>query len=185
MSPGVPTARSADHVAFTVPDLDAAIAWFSSVLGAHHVFTAGPFSAPPESDWVTTNIGLHPRSSVRFAMLRLGRTQNVELFEYEVPGESPGPWPDPSKVGSGHICIYVDDLDAAVAYLREQPGVGIMGEPTHMGGDFGGDAPNAGITWVYFTSPWGMLFELITYPDGMAYEPGADVRLAAPAPAWD
>jgi len=37
--PGVPTARSVDHVAFTVPDLDEAIRFFVEVIGGEHVFT--------------------------------------------------------------------------------------------------------------------------------------------------
>ena len=181
----IPTARSIDHMAFTVPDLEAAITFFVDVLGARHAFTAGPFEAPPDSDWMVTNIGVHARARVRIAMLRLGSTTNVELFGYEIPGARPGAWPANSDVGAAHVCVYVDDMDAALAYLREQPGVGVLGEPTTLAGDFGGDEPNAGITFVYLTSPWGMVFELITYPDGMAYTERTDVRLADPAAGWD
>ena len=38
-----------------------------------------------------------------------------------------------------------------------------------------------GQTWVYFLSPWGMQFELCTYPDGKAYEKDAKVKLWHPA----
>lgn len=180
----IPTARTIDHVALTVPDLEQAIAFFVDVLGAHHAFTAGPFEAPPGSDWMVTNVGVHERTRVRMAMLRLGPSMNVELFGYEVPGERPRPWPLNSDCGAAHVCIYVDDIEAALAYLRAQPGVEVMGEPTTLAGDFGGDQPNAGITWVYLRSPWGMIFELISYPNGMAYTEQTQVRLVSPARSW-
>jgi hypothetical protein len=41
-------------------------------------------------------------------------------------------------------------------------------------------SPNAGLTWVYFTTPWGMQFELATYPDGMAYEKDSDEVMWSP-----
>jgi glyoxylase I family protein len=66
----------------------------------------------------------------------------------------------------------VSDLDAAVTYLRER-GVSVMGDPTVSRG------PSEGQRWVYFLAPWGMQFELVSYPDGKAFDrPG---YAAAPA----
>ena len=48
-------------------------------------------------------------------------------------------------------------------YLREQ-GVRVLGEPTASRN------ASEGQRWVYFLSPWGMQFELVSYPDGKAYE---------------
>ena len=31
-------------------------------------------------------------------------------------------------------------------------------------------APSEGQRWVYFLSPWGMQFELVSYPDGKAFD---------------
>jgi glyoxylase I family protein len=58
--------------------------------------------------------------------------------------------------------LYVDDLDAAVAHLR-QHGITVLGEPTASRG------PHEGQRWVYFLSPWGMQFELVSYPHGRAF----------------
>jgi hypothetical protein len=68
----------------------------------------------------------------------------------------------------------VEDVSVAVAYLKEN-GVEIQGEPTLMT-----EGPNAGETWVYFTSPWGMQFELVSYEDGKAYEKTTDKRAFVP-----
>ena len=54
-------------------------------------------------------------------------------------------------------------MDAAVGYLRRR-GVTVLGEPTASKG------PNLGQRWVYFLAPWGMQFELVSYPEGRAFE---------------
>jgi hypothetical protein len=66
------------------------------------------------------------------------------------------------------VALYVDDLDAAVARLREH-GIRVLGEPTASKG------AHEGQRWIYFLSPWGMQFELVSYPNGKAVEhdPGA------------
>jgi glyoxylase I family protein len=45
---------------------------------------------------------------------------------------------------------------------------------------------SAGQRWLYFIAPWGMQFELVSYPGGKAYEKdapetGKQVRLWHPA----
>jgi len=40
----------------------------------------------------------------------------------------------------------------------------VLGEPTHSSG------PAKGQRWVYFLSPWGMQMELVSFPDGKAYQ---------------
>ncbi|CAB4599288.1 unannotated protein [freshwater metagenome] len=38
-----------------------------------------------------------------------------------------------------------------------------------------------GQKWVYFRSPWGMQFELVSFPNGKAYEATATTKLWHPA----
>ena len=80
----------------------------------------------------------------------------------------------PGLVGTEHIGFTVPDLDEAVAYLREK-GVTVLGEPTAS------SSHSAGQRWVYFLTPWGMQLELVSYPNGKAYEKDADVLLWHPA----
>lgn len=61
------------------------------------------------------------------------------------------------------MSLYVDDLDAAVAYLH-QHGVTVLGEPTASTG------ASEGQRWVYFLAPWGMQFELVSFPGGKAFD---------------
>ena len=78
-------------------------------------------------------------------------------------------------MGGHHLAFYVDDFDAALAYLRSR-GVRIQGEPTVRT-----TGPSAGQTWVYFLSPWGMQLELVSFPRGKGYEKDTAARLWHPA----
>lgn len=164
--------RGIDHVGFTVPDLDQAHDFLVDVLGAVHIYTLG--GKQGDDDWMRTHLGVHPRTVIReIRFYRLGSGSNMEVFEYQ-PADGQAPQPRNSDLGGHHLALYVDDLDAAMAALRAR-GVEFMGEPT-------ASAQSAlGQRWVYFTSPWGMQFELVSFPTGKAYEATAEVKLWHPA----
>jgi catechol 2,3-dioxygenase-like lactoylglutathione lyase family enzyme len=173
-----PGLRAVDHFAITVPDLEQAIAFFVDVIGGEHVYTTGVFD-DPQGDWMQTHIAVHPRSRLRIAMVRLGEHTNLELMGYEAPDQTDAP-PKNSDHSASHLCLYVDDISAAVDYLESIEGVTVLGSPTAVGEG----QPNHGATFVYFTTPWGYQMEMITVPQGMAYErPGAP-KLAQPG-TWN
>lgn len=177
-SRGIPTARSADHVGITVPNLDEAIDFFTTYLGCDVGWRIGPMSA--DDDWMSTTLNVHPRAVGHIAMLRMGPTFNIELFEYSSPDQvTTGP--KNSDIGGNHVAIYVDDIDAAVEYLRSVPGVEVQNGPNLVADGSGVD----GIRFCYFLTPWGYQMELVSAPNGLKYEETTPVRLAAPAPAWD
>jgi catechol 2,3-dioxygenase-like lactoylglutathione lyase family enzyme len=159
---GLPGLRGGDHVGITVPDLEEATRFFVDVLGAERFYDLGPMAA--EDDWMRTHLGVDPTARVeRLRFLRLGTGLNLELFEYTAPDQRREP-PLNSDVGGFHLALYVDDFEAALDYLRAA-GVDVMGEPTRRT-----SGPSAGQTWIYFRTPWGLQLELVSYPDGKAYE---------------
>lgn len=168
----IPGMTGTDHVGFTVPDLDEAERFFVDILGAVPVYTLGPKRA--DDDFMAVQLGVHPRTEItEIRFYRLGNGSNIELFHYaSANGQSPQP--RNSDIGGHHLALYVDDLDAAAAYLREN-GVEVMGEPVRSAG------ASAGQRWLYFRSPWGMQFELVSYPDGKAYESAAATVLWHPS----
>lgn len=170
---GLPGMRGTDHIGFTVPNLDEAVAFFVDVIGCEAFYELGPFQS--NDDWMRTHLNVDPRAVMRrLRFLRCANGSNFEIFEYEASGQRLEQ-PQNSDVGGHHLALYVDDMDAAVAYLKAR-GVRIQGEPTvRMTG------PNAGQTWVYFLAPWGMQMELVSYPDGKGYENDTDRRLWHPA----
>jgi len=99
------------------------------------------------------------------------------VFEYDA-ADGQAPPPRNSDIGGHHVALYVDDLDAAMVAL-EARGVEFMGEPTASA------QAALGQRWVYFRSPWGMQFELVSFPAGKAYERDARIRLWHPAHPQD
>jgi catechol 2,3-dioxygenase-like lactoylglutathione lyase family enzyme len=159
--PGIPTARSVDHFAMTVPDLRQAVEFFVTALGASLLYVEGPIAEGP---WMTDNLGVDAAASCLVAMLRVGPTTNLELFEYTSPDQN-ATMPRNSDVGGHHLAIYVDDIDAAYAYVAALPGVTCQGVPKQIT-----HGPLVGDRWVYFTTPWGSQLELISLPRTLPYE---------------
>lgn len=168
----LPGLRGTEHIGFTVPDLDEAHRFFVEVLGCEHIYSLGPFQA--EDDWMAEQLNVHPRTVMRrLNFYRCGFGPNFEVFEYE-SADDPGTQPRNSDIGGHHLAIYVDDFDDALNYLCEQ-GIRILGEPVAS------KNASEGQRWVYFLAPWGMQFELVSFPQGKAYETSALVKLWHPA----
>ncbi|MGK5734339.1 VOC family protein, partial [Streptomyces sp. URMC 124] len=85
-----PASYRVDHHAFTVTDLDGAVAFFTAALGAELLYEEGPI-ARATGDWMRRKLDVHPRAAARIAMLRLGPVTRLELFQYTAPGQNPTP----------------------------------------------------------------------------------------------
>jgi glyoxylase I family protein len=171
MAHGIPGMRGTDHIGITVPDLNEAEQFFVDVLGAQRVYVLGEKRA--DDDWMQVHIGVDPRTVIReIRFYRLGSGSNFEVFEYQA-ADGQAPYPSNSDIGGHHVAIYVENLAVAIDYLHDK-GIETMGEPTasRQGAE--------GQHWVYFRSPWGMQFELVSFPSGKAYESGSPVKLWHP-----
>jgi len=170
---GLPGLRGTEHIGFTVPDLDEAEDFFIRVIGCERVYSLGPFEFR-EGDWMLEHLNVHPRTVMRkLNFYRCGHGPNFEVFQFEA-ADGQQQQPRNSDLGGHHLAFYVDDLDAAVAHLRAN-GIRVLGEPTASRN------ASEGQRWVYFLSPWGMQFELVSFPNGKAYEKDSDVKLWHPA----
>jgi catechol 2,3-dioxygenase-like lactoylglutathione lyase family enzyme len=169
---GMPGLRGAEHIGFTVPNMDEAVRFFRDVLGCTEFYDLGEFGA--DGDWMTQNLNVHPRANIKsMRMLRCAHGSNIELFEYDAPDKN-DVQPRNSDIGGHHIAFYVDDIHAAVAHLHHCD-IKVCGEPKLME-----DNPEGGEWWCYFVSPWGMQFELVSYPNGKEYEKDYAGKLWSP-----
>ncbi|WP_199185371.1 VOC family protein [Cryobacterium sp. Y50] len=160
----IPGIRGMEHIGFTVPDINEACDFFEKILGAQTLFVAATDFRNDDTDWMAEHLRVNPRAVIKeFRYLRLGNGSNLEVFEYESPDQNPIQ-PKNSDIGGHHLAFYVDDISAAINYLKEND-VTVLGEPTVY--DSG---PNLGLTWCYFMAPWGMQLEIVSSPDGTAYD---------------
>ena len=143
---------SVDHVAFNVPDLDAAAAFLYEVFGAVEIHR-GARSGPPEL--MAAAFGVGRGRSFRVAMLRLSPNLKVELFEWNGPAGVR--LPGAAETGGHHLCFSVDDVDAAHAELARHPGIRLLGDVNEVLPP----SPLAGTRWAYFEAPWGLRMELV------------------------
>jgi catechol 2,3-dioxygenase-like lactoylglutathione lyase family enzyme len=167
----IPGLVGGDHIGFTVPDMAQAHEFLTGVLGCEFVYALPEMRH--DDDWMRTHLNVDPErvvTEIRF--YRCGFGLNFEVFEY-APHDGQRPEPRNSDIGGHHIALYVGDMDAAVAYLRAQ-GVRLLAGPVAS------KNASAGQRWQYFLSPWGMQFELVSYPGGKAYERDTAMRLWHP-----
>ena len=169
---GLPGLKGMDHIGFTVPDLDEAVSFFGDVMGCEAFYPLGPFSGG-DSTWMADHLNVDAKATIpAMRLMRCGNGTNLEIFQYTAPEQDMTP-PRNSDVGGHHLAFYVEDMESAVAYLRDN-GLTVLGNPTTMT-----EGPSAGETWVYFLAPWGLQLELVSYPGGKAYEAEFEGRL------WD
>jgi catechol 2,3-dioxygenase-like lactoylglutathione lyase family enzyme len=130
------------HTGITVSDLDRSIRFYER-LGFELAERV-----EEEGEEVERGVGV-PGAQLRAAMLE-GPNSRLELIEYVAPGTGAAPHPN-NGIGAAHVCIEVEDVDAAVAELREE-GIEFLSDPiTH----------ESGIRWVYAKDPDGITAELL------------------------
>ena len=168
----LPGLHGTEHIGFTVPDLDEAERFFVDVIGCEKVYSLGPFER--DDDWLADQLNVHPRAVMReLRFFRCKNGPNFEIFQWESP-DGQAPQPKNSDIGGHHLAFYVDDIDAALAYLRTQ-------NVTVLGDIVASQNASLGQRWVYFLTPWGMQCELVSFPAGKAYESTASTLLWHPA----
>jgi catechol 2,3-dioxygenase-like lactoylglutathione lyase family enzyme len=159
---GIPGSMGVDHVALTIPDLDAAVAFYCDVIGGSELYRLGPFDAkdlprmPDGRDWTEAHVNV-AGARVWIAMVQLRGGMLLELFRYDEPAARRT---DPVRncdLGGHHIAIRVESLDAAKSYLVER-GLRVMAGPIVIP-----EGPCAGLRTNYFLDPWGNQLEIIEY----------------------
>ena len=119
-------------------------------------------------------LSVHPRAVIdQITLVRCGNGSSIELLQYKSPDQNKAR-PRNSDYAGHHIAFYVDDINAAVAYLKQK------GVKTFFGPLPVKKGPAAGQSIIYFLAPWGLQMELISYPKGMAYEKTSKGKLWSP-----
>ena len=147
---GLPSLVGLNHVGFGVRDLDAAVAFCQDVLGLELEQRLRIES--PGDDKMAGWFDVAPGSVVKGAFLRLPDGSRMELVEWQSPAPTGTTMPRNADVAGRHLAISVADLEAAVAYLKAQPGVRVM--EVHPRG------------FAYFETPFGMYIQMVAVTPG-------------------
>jgi len=159
----IPGMTGMDHVGITVPDIEQAERFFVDIVGCQKAMSFGPFR-DDTGTFMQDLLNVDPRAVIQqITQVRCGHGSNIELFQYTAPDQKTE-MPKNSDYAGHHLAFYVEDINAAAAYFKEN------GIRTLMGPFPVNDGPAAGQTILYFFAPWGLQLEAISYPDGMAYE---------------
>jgi glyoxylase I family protein len=151
-----------DHVGLTVPDLDAAVKFYTEVIGGKELYRLGPFDAaeiprmPDGRDWTDAHVDV-VGGRVMIAMLQLGPNLLLELLRYEKPVDARKTPPRNCDNGGHHIALKVENIEAATAYLKEK-GLRVLDGPTLLP-----EGPAAGLRFQYCVDPWGNYLELVEF----------------------
>lgn len=146
------------HVSFTVSDLDAAVKWYTEVLGLEYV------RGQVQHNEYTSKLVAFPEAHLKVAQLSVpGSTipisrHHIELVEYVNPRGEDIPL-DTNRTGVGHWAFIVDDIHAEFNRLKA------------LGVHFKAEQPiaieqgvNKGGYTIYFNDPDGITLELIQPP---------------------
>jgi catechol 2,3-dioxygenase-like lactoylglutathione lyase family enzyme len=168
----IPGLRGHDHTGITVPDIKQAADFFVNVLGCKEAMSFGPF-ADDKGTFMHDLLNVDPKAVIhQITLLRCGYGSSIELFQYSSPDQK-DMTPKNSDIGGYHIAFYVDDIKAAKAYLDGKGVKTFFNLSVNEG-------PAAGQSIAYFLAPWGLQMEIISYPQGMAYEKTSPIKLWSP-----
>jgi glyoxylase I family protein len=154
-----PAFVAVDHVSRTVPDLDAAIAFYTQTFGATLMYRIGPIDSadiPKDEqgrDWMETHVGVKG-ARLTLAMLQLAPNLKLQLVQYDKPSDRRQDAPRNCDQGGHHIALLVKDVNAAAAWLKQR-GCKVYASIAMDSG------PLAGKTNIYVSDPWGHTIELV------------------------
>jgi catechol 2,3-dioxygenase-like lactoylglutathione lyase family enzyme len=143
---------SADHTGITVSDLERSVAFWRDVLGfefSHRTHQAGVLAAE------ITGV---PGAEISLAVLK-APGHKIELLQYHAPNDRQTENPlRPCDVGSAHVALTVDDLDAVLEAIARS-GWQVAGTAQTLT-----TGPNAGKRVVYVRDPDGTTIEFMQPP---------------------
>ena len=151
--------RGIEHIALTVPDVEAATRFFQQAFGATVMYDGHSTNDPPvQGPYAEAVFGMPEGGKwVHRRLLTLGSAPYIELFRYQADGQREAA--RTFDYGLQHIALYVDDLQQAADFAAA--GGTLYPAANPAAGTIGAVASTQG--WVYGKTPWGTVIELVTF----------------------
>jgi len=142
----------ADHTGITVSDLERSLTFWRDVLGLELSHTAH------QSGQLAEEITGVSGAEIKLAVVKTPGGHKIELLEYLAPPDRKRTDVRPCDVGSVHVALLVDDLDAILHKIAAS-GWSAAGKPQTLK-----TGPNAGKRVVYVRDPDGTTIEFMQPP---------------------
>jgi glyoxylase I family protein len=142
---------AADHTGITVANLERSLAFWRDVLGFELSH------CPHQTGDLASEITGVPGAEISIAVLK-GYGHKIELLQYLAPSDRKHVVLRPCDVGSVHVALLVDDLDAVLNTISSS-GWKAAGKPQTLK-----SGPNAGKRVVYVRDPDGTTIEFMQPP---------------------
>ena len=143
---------AADHTGITVSNLERSLAFWRDVLGFELSHTAH------QTGELAREITGVAGAEIKLAVLKASGGHKIELLEYLAPSDRKHVDLRPCDVGSAHVALLVDDLDAVLNAIAAS-GWKAAGQPQTLK-----TGPNAGKRVVYVRDPDGTTIEFMQPP---------------------
>ena len=140
---------STDHTGITVSNLERSLAFWRDVLGFEFSHTAHQ-----QGEFAEEITGVEG-AELKLAVLKTPGGHKIELLEYLAPADRKHANFRPCDVGSVHVALLVEDLDAVLAKIAAA-GWQATGKPQTLT-----KGPNAGKRAVYVRDPDGTTIEFM------------------------
>jgi catechol 2,3-dioxygenase-like lactoylglutathione lyase family enzyme len=140
---------AADHTGITVSNLERSLAFWRDVLGFELSHTAHQKGALAQE--ITGVEG----AEIKLAVLKAPGGHKIELLEYLAPADRKRANLRPCDIGSVHVALLVEDLEAVLALIAAS-GWEAAGKPQTLE-----TGPNVGKRVVYVRDPDGATVELM------------------------
>jgi glyoxylase I family protein len=143
---------SADHTGITVSNLERSLAFWRDVLGFEISHTAH------QTGELAKEITGVAGAEIKLAVLKGPGGHKIELLDYLAPADRKHANLRPCDLGSVHVALIVDDLDAVLQRISTS-GWKAAGKPQTLQ-----TGPNAGKRVVYGRDPDGTTIEFMQLP---------------------
>jgi len=140
------------HGGITVKDMEASLKFYRDGLQLEV-----EFDVINSADYLRTVVAM-PFSEIRIVYLRIPNSGFVELLEYRGV-ERHSASARPADFGGGHLCLYVDDIEAISARMQKLGYSSRSDKPVDIVA-----GPNIGAKVIYMIDPDGYFIELFQKP---------------------
>ena len=149
-----------EHVALTVPDIEAATSFFVQAFAAEIMFDGHkPEDGPVAGEAMEKVFGMPSGGCwIWRRLLNVGGSY-LELFQYEHTSHQRAP--HTYDYGITHFAVHVDDLAQSVHDVEEAGGHAYRVYDSVTGQAVPARSAQG---WCYVETPWGSVIELVTFP---------------------